>query len=226
MTLPIRVDLCSPAVSSPLDFILCVLGEPSCLCGVCLSAFRGYIWTHSSRGRAGWLWDGYRADVRGCVEWMCSVVVTLFRGSVMPGFLPRREADLLHWSVNFERRLSTEPERFGLSAADTAGFAAVQRALSQAFRRAVEPATRTSGAVLEKNTARDAMMAAARSLANRVRAWPGRTNEALAGDAVRKGDGSAAQAQRRGAGDADDHESFENTHCDALDTSEGQFELP
>jgi hypothetical protein len=91
------------------------------------------------------------------------------RGIAMPDFLPRQELELLNWSRNFDQQINADPEAFGLSPLEAAEFRVVHEAFAAALMRAIDPATRTTSAVIAKNDARDAMKLRARKLANRIR---------------------------------------------------------
>lgn len=97
----------------------------------------------------------------------------------MPDFLPRREADLLHWPAGFSTKMNDSPESYGLTAQEAGGFAAAQQAYAHWYTLANQPATRTLRSVRIKNWARDTMVTEARALARQIRARPAVTIEQM-----------------------------------------------
>ena len=94
----------------------------------------------------------------------------------MPDFLPRREAELLQWSANFDRQINDAPGDFGLSVQVAADYRALHEAFAQAYQLSQEPSTRTASAVVAKDDAKAALLALARGLARVVRGQPGVTD--------------------------------------------------
>lgn len=77
----------------------------------------------------------------------------------MPGttFYPRRDIDLVRWSIGLRDRLLSDPFAYGQSPEGVAGLVDAQRAFEAAYREATRPATRTVVAVSLKNTLRARM---------------------------------------------------------------------
>lgn len=89
----------------------------------------------------------------------------------MPDFLPRRTADLLTWSANFDRTLAADPARFGLTPADAAAYAEAHAAFAAAYGTAADPLTRSPANILAKDEAEAALKRAARMLAGQARSY-------------------------------------------------------
>ncbi len=85
----------------------------------------------------------------------------------MSGFLPNSDPGLLAWSLNFKTLITATPTAYGLTAALATAYGTLHDAYATAYA-AVEPSIRTRGAVQTKNTARSALKANARLLANLV----------------------------------------------------------
>jgi len=79
------------------------------------------------------------------------------------GYIPRQEAKLLTWAQNFAGRLAADPERYGLTAADTDRCSAAVETFVAAYASAT--ATRSPAAVAAKNTASQQMQQVLRALA-------------------------------------------------------------
>jgi hypothetical protein len=83
------------------------------------------------------------------------------------GFLPRKDAALLAWSLNFSGLISSTPTAFGLTTAQATAYAALHSSFATALA-AADPAVRTKSAVATKNAARAALKANARLLAKLI----------------------------------------------------------
>lgn len=94
----------------------------------------------------------------------------------MNDYLPHRDSQLRQWTKGFARKVTADPERFGLTAAQAAEYDAAQRAFAAALTVATRPDTRTAPAVQAKNDARKVLIALSRQLAGLVQAYPGTTN--------------------------------------------------
>lgn len=103
----------------------------------------------------------------------------------MPDFFPRRDSDLRDWARNFADRLSASPGDYGLTAAQVAGFVAVQERYAHWYMQSQQATTRTAACVRMKNEARKAMMAEGRELAAVVRARSETSSEQLVGLGLR-----------------------------------------
>lgn len=88
----------------------------------------------------------------------------------MPDSLPRRGADLVQWSANFDRLINASPESYSLSAGQAAEYTLLHDAFASAYQIANHPAMRTSLAIIDKNDAEKALRANARILARIIRA--------------------------------------------------------
>jgi hypothetical protein len=83
-------------------------------------------------------------------------------------FLPATDPGLLDWGRNFRDRIEPDPERFGISEAQAAAFAAVYVAFAAAYQTVRDPSTRTTVTVAQKNAKRETLKAEARLLAKVV----------------------------------------------------------
>lgn len=89
-------------------------------------------------------------------------------------FLPRREADLRGFSVNFNSKInSIGPQSLGLTAAQAADYNQVHNSFMAAYVLATSPSTRTRPVVVAKRAAVKALRQLARQLAAIIRAQPG-----------------------------------------------------
>lgn len=104
-------------------------------------------------------------------------------------YIPAKDADFLSWSANFSTRITATPTAFGLNSTLAAAYAALDAAFIAAYALAITPSTRTPVTVAQKDTARQAAVVYARSLANTVQAYPPITDLQLAdlGLTVRSG---------------------------------------
>jgi hypothetical protein len=92
-------------------------------------------------------------------------------------FFPRTDAGVRSWANTFSQLISTDAERYSLTPAQAASFAAKTELYSAAYMLANANATNSSSAVQSKNDSRKALEAEARQLARIVRASPMVTNE-------------------------------------------------
>ena len=84
------------------------------------------------------------------------------------GFLPRNDAALLAWMLNFSNRISTAPTVYGLTAALASSFEEKYAAYQSAQNTATDPGTRTSPAIRNRDVLREAAKVMARQLAKLV----------------------------------------------------------
>jgi hypothetical protein len=84
-------------------------------------------------------------------------------------YVPRRDVDLRDWAAAFATHASAEPVRFGVTVGEAALIQGLVDAFVATLTAALERRTRTAGAVVAKDGARAAMVAALRYLAQRVR---------------------------------------------------------
>lgn len=88
----------------------------------------------------------------------------------MPDFLPRRAADLLSWSANFDRLINLDPQAYHLSGEQAAAYAQAHAEFVAALRAAHDPATRGGSTINTKLGAEARLRREARMLAKIVRA--------------------------------------------------------
>jgi len=91
-------------------------------------------------------------------------------------YLPTRESDLVVWGNNFDAKINADPTGFGLTIAQAADFTTANTAWVAAFNAVNDNATRTPAAIQTKNTAKAAMVALARQLAQIIQKNPATTN--------------------------------------------------
>ena len=91
----------------------------------------------------------------------------------MPDFLPRREAEMLLWSRNFDQRINAAPGDYALTAGQAAEYRTLHEAFADAFKLSQQPGTRTPVVLSERDEAKAALVAFARVLAGVVRSAPG-----------------------------------------------------
>jgi hypothetical protein len=92
-------------------------------------------------------------------------------------WMPRKDAELLAWSVDFSAGITAMGAAVGLLPAQCTAFAALQASFASSLATATNPATRTRGAISLKNDKRGEMKFMARELARIVNAFPGTTNQ-------------------------------------------------
>ncbi len=98
----------------------------------------------------------------------------------VPVFPPKKDADLLAWSKNFDTRITATPTSFGLDAAQATAYHALHAVYAAAYALAKNPNTNSKANVNAKNIARENLMygsGGARELVNIVQAHPGTTDE-------------------------------------------------
>lgn len=78
-------------------------------------------------------------------------------------FLPRKDADLLTWSNNFNARLGTSASTYFMSTAQVTNYAAKHDAFADALALSSDPLTRTKGKIIAKNAAKRALLSVASS---------------------------------------------------------------
>jgi hypothetical protein len=91
-------------------------------------------------------------------------------------FLPKREAELVTWSTNFDTRITATPTTFGLTAAQATAYGTLHDAFVTAYNAATNAGTNSASAIVTKNTAKAALIASARQLAGIIQKFPGTTN--------------------------------------------------
>src|SRR5688572_8340213 len=92
-------------------------------------------------------------------------------------FLPKRDGDLVTWSVNFKAKITAAPADYGLTAAQATAYGAKHDAYAAAYQTASNPDTRSPTNIVAKDAARFALQAEARMLARIVQAAPAVTAE-------------------------------------------------
>ena len=65
-------------------------------------------------------------------------------------YFPRADSALVSWGRNFSDKINSSPSEFGLSVEMAQQFEVVQAELELAYRKAVEPETRTKPSVTGK----------------------------------------------------------------------------
>jgi hypothetical protein len=91
---------------------------------------------------------------------------------VMAGeFFPRREGEFALWAKNLCDTIVADPEAYGIAPERAAALAAVTETFAIAYRRAIEPSTRTTSAVIAKNSARTVLEAAVRQISATVKGY-------------------------------------------------------
>ena len=88
----------------------------------------------------------------------------------MPDFLPRREADLLAWSHNFDRLINLAPEDYGISPTEAAEYSQLHLRFAAAYAQAAPRGSKCVTLTAAKNSAAKVLKIHARALAGRVRA--------------------------------------------------------
>jgi hypothetical protein len=76
----------------------------------------------------------------------------------VPTFQPRRDADLLTWSINFRAKIVATPETFGLDADQAARYADLHDAFAAAYATVHDPNTNCKQAYITKNEAIEALL--------------------------------------------------------------------
>ena len=91
-------------------------------------------------------------------------------------FIPRRQADVRNWSINFNAKINADPESFGLTFAQAADYNTLHNAFTAAYALANSPSTNSKSNTRSKDTALHALKQKARQLAAIIRAHPGITS--------------------------------------------------
>ena len=97
----------------------------------------------------------------------------------MRDYIPSKDSDLVGWSQNFADVITAAPTDYGLIAGQASAYDTLNTAYADAYAAAINPGTRTPVTVAAKDTARNELVASARSLAQVARRYPGITNELL-----------------------------------------------
>lgn len=97
----------------------------------------------------------------------------------VPTFPPRRDADLLTWSDNFNTLINADPTRYGLTIEQGTDYTALHDAYASAYAVATNPNTNSKSNVNAKNQAKEQLLygrGGAWALVNIIQAYPGTTN--------------------------------------------------
>lgn len=98
----------------------------------------------------------------------------------IPIFEPKKDADLVTWSSNFQTKITATPTAYGLTAAQATAYTTLNTAWSTAYNRATNPNTNSKQAIIAKNTARHNLVdgvGGAWQLVDVVQAFPATTND-------------------------------------------------
>lgn len=96
-----------------------------------------------------------------------------------PVFQPKRDADLLTWSINFNTKINATPTAYGLTAIQSAAYTALHGAFATAYAVSTNPNTNSKQATAAKNQAKETLLSArngARELVRVAQAFPSITN--------------------------------------------------
>lgn len=91
-------------------------------------------------------------------------------------FLPVRDNGLKSWAYAFSKHLNSDPESFGVSAAQAASFGLLSDQFAAALKLTKEPSNNTVVTRRHKNGIRKELVQSARALARQINAAPGITN--------------------------------------------------
>src|SRR5437660_2372 len=91
-------------------------------------------------------------------------------------FIPKREADLVVWSNNFNALVSVNFLLYSVTSAQAATYTTLNTAWVAAFNAANSDATRTPAAIVTKDAAKFSLIANARLLAGIIQKSPIVTN--------------------------------------------------
>ena len=91
-------------------------------------------------------------------------------------FIPRREAQLVQYGLNFKTRIAATPLVFSLTAAQATQFGTLYDTFVSAFNISQSDATNSKSATITKNTAKTAMISYLRVLAGIVQKAPTTTD--------------------------------------------------
>lgn len=83
-------------------------------------------------------------------------------------YIPVRDADLNNWASNFSTLITASPATYGLISADAVAIAASYTSWFAAYGLAINPPTRTSVTVADKDTAKISMLALMRPYAQQI----------------------------------------------------------
>jgi hypothetical protein len=100
-------------------------------------------------------------------------------GLIMPDFLPRRGAELLTWSKNFDQKISLDAEAYALSLEQAEQYSILHSAFAEAFRKANENSTRSPSSIQAKHDAESVLRKFARVLVGITRAAPQVSDEQI-----------------------------------------------
>jgi hypothetical protein len=92
------------------------------------------------------------------------------------GFPPNREADLVTFTQNFSAKISSDPQRYSLTAPQAANYANLSDAFISAYQVANDKATRSPMNISLKSAAKESLLANLRMLARIVQSSPTTTN--------------------------------------------------
>lgn len=87
-------------------------------------------------------------------------------------YVPRPDAGVRDWSRNFAALVSADPDRFGMTGEEAAEVRLLADDFGEKLTTALEPSTRTTVAVTNKDLARAAMLKVLRNRAQRIRHNP------------------------------------------------------
>lgn len=92
-------------------------------------------------------------------------------------YLPRKEGELVTWSLNLSTFINADPTIYGLTLTQASDYAALQTAYSTAYTTANQDATRTKPNIVAKNVAKQALIESSRQLVAIIQAYPGTTDQ-------------------------------------------------
>src|ERR671913_1758924 len=86
--------------------------------------------------------------------------------------IPKKDAELVAWSTNFETRITASPTAFGLTAPLATAYSALHDAFVAAYDAASNDGTRSKSLVAAKDLAKANLLANARDLYQVVQGTP------------------------------------------------------
>lgn len=92
-------------------------------------------------------------------------------------YIPRKDSELVTFSLNLSTKINLDPTIYGLTITQASDYAALQTAYSNAYTVANTDSTRTKPTIVAKDEARAALVESTRQLVDIVQAYPGTTNE-------------------------------------------------
>lgn len=103
-------------------------------------------------------------------------------------YIPAKDADFANWSTNFSNVITANPSAYGLVAADATAIAAANSAFQTAYALALNPATRTSVTIANKDVQKASTLITERTYAQIIQnnAGVSDANKAAAGLTIRK----------------------------------------